>query len=47
MDVRGGPQRRLGTEESMLSNGSSGEDSGEDSLIFKEIRLVNLKGNQP
>ena len=40
-----GPQRRLSTEELMLSNCSVGEDSSP--LDSKEIKSVNLKGNQP
>ena len=40
MDVRVGPQRRLSAKELMLSVLQSPLDS-------KEIKPVNLKGNQP
>ena len=43
---RVGPQRRLSTTEPMLSNCGAGEDCWE-SLDYKEIKLVNPKGNQP
>ena len=46
MDVRVGPQRRLSTEELMLLNCGAGENS-EGPLNSKEIKPVNLKGNQP
>ena len=41
-----GLQRRLSTEELMLSNSGAGEDSWE-SLDCKERKPVNPKGNQP
>ena len=37
MDVRVGPQRRLGTEELMLSNCGAGEDS---------LEFLGLQGDQ-
>ena len=46
MDVRVGPERRLSTEELMLSNCGVGEDS-ESSMNSKEIKPVNPKGNLP
>ena len=47
MDVRSGPERRLITEELMLSNGGSEEDCFECPLDYEEIKPVNLKRNQP
>ena len=44
MNVRVGPQRRLSTEDLMLSNCSVGEDS--TPLDCKQTRSVNPKGNQ-
>ena len=46
MDVRAGPQRRLSTEELMLSNCVL-EKAFESHLDSKEIKPVNLKGSQP
>ena len=42
MDVRIGPLRKLSTKELMLLNCGVGEDSWD----YKEIQLVNPKGNQ-
>ena len=46
MDVRVGSQRRLSTEELMLSNVVL-EKTLESPLDCKEIKPVNLKGSQP
>ena len=45
MDVRGGPWRRMSTKELMLSN-CGGKKTLESPLDSKEIKSVNLKGNQ-
>ena len=42
--MRAGPQRRLSTEELVLSNCGPGEESP---LDCKEIKSVNPKGSQP
>ena len=46
MGVRFGPSRRLSAEELMLLNWGAGEDFWE-SLDCKQIKQVNVKGNQP
>ena len=45
MDLRVGIERKLSAKESMLLNCGVGEDS-ESPLDSKEIKPVNLKGNQ-
>jgi len=47
MDMRVEPQRRLSTEELMLLKCGAGEDFLKSPLDSKEIKPVNLKGNQP
>ena len=46
MDVRVGLYRKLSAEELMLLNCSARENSFESPLDSKEIKPVNLKGNQ-
>ena len=46
MDVRVEPKRRLRTEELMLSKCNVGKTL-ESPLDCKEIKQINLKGNQP
>ena len=46
MDVRGGPLRRLSTEELMFLNGGE-EKTSESPLDSKEFKPVNPKGYQP
>ena len=46
--LRAGPQRRLSTENLMLSNCGVGEEKTPESpLDCKEIKPVKPKGNQP
>ena len=46
MDVRAGPQRRLSTEELMVLNCDVILKMLESPLDSKEVKPVNLKGNQ-
>ena len=47
MDVRVGPRRKLSVEELMLLNCVALEKTLESPLDSKDIKPVNLKGNQP
>ena len=47
MNVRVGPERRVRAEGLMLLNCGVGEVTLESSLDSKEIKPVNLNGNQP
>ena len=47
MDVRVGPERRLGAKELVLSNYGVGEDSLESPLDCKEIKSLSLKEISP